>query len=209
MVVPPFKFWLLQMSDYAHVQYAQHGLHKLVFHGWIFAFFSLLSILGFSRFIGKKKCISRPWGPHSALLAFLTPTFSPWPKNYIALMPHSTCAQSRIIRVQIFLLLAKICDGDVELRDDLDLADIFRHRFQARGWFIHLSVNLTLWLSVAKWICVSRIPTLTVRNSSSDCCSSDREYMHSILTISQVIICITCLALTTAHFFTTIQSMSC
>jgi len=152
------------MSDYAHVQYAKHGLHKLVPHCSIVAFLSLLSILGFSRFTGRKKCISRSSESHSALLAFLTPTFAPWPKNYVALMPHSTCARSRIIRVQTFLLLAKICDGDIELRDDLDLADIFRRHFHVCGWSIHLSVNLTLRLSVAKWICLSRIPTLTVRN---------------------------------------------
>ena len=103
-------------------------------------------------------------GHRSLIQHFLTPTFAPWPKNYAALMPHSTCARSRIIRVQVFLLLANICDGDIELRDDLDLADIFCRRFQACGWFIHLSVNLTLRLSVVKWICLSRMPTLTVRS---------------------------------------------
>ena len=162
MIIPPF--WLLEISDYAHVQYAKHGLHKLVFHCSIVAFLSLLSILGFSHFTGRKKYISRPSESHPALLVFLTPTFAPWPKNYAALMPHSTCARSRIIRVQVFLLLANICDGDIELRDDLDLADIFCRRFQACGWFIHLSVNLTLRLSVVKWICLSRMPTLTVRS---------------------------------------------
>lgn len=143
----------------------EHAYYEISTHSWrSMAFLCLLLISTFSIF-NRKHHISRlPSESLVALLAFITPIAEPQPSRYADIMSHSTCRHSKIIRIQASLLLANIGAGKIELRDASDIARIFCRQLRIYGWSIHLVASFSLRISILRWISLSRLPTLSVRN---------------------------------------------
>lgn len=147
-------------------------LYKIQVHSWhTIALGSLLfsSILAFSLsqvFSLRRKTnrVSNLPKSHQALLAFITPTLVARPSNYTVLLSHSACNRSKIIRINVSLLLRNISAGTVELRNPHDLPQLFGHQLRVYGWSLHLLVDSFWRCAVLRWLLTSQLPVFKVRN---------------------------------------------
>ncbi|KAJ7685521.1 hypothetical protein DFH06DRAFT_1463538 [Mycena polygramma] len=87
-----------------------------------------------------------------ALFTVIAPTSVAWPRDYAHLVTHSTSSRSKTISISMTSLIAKVHDGEVELRNYVDLSDLFSENLVVYGWSFRLTLDTPWNLEVLRWV---------------------------------------------------------